>query len=369
MSLKLLKLIRSKGLKQKTVPADSTAAPGKQKRTSSVSLPFLNALKFDSRTWRTMASIIFFLSGVSAVSWAGFNLLAHTQVPECAYLVDEEWQLRQSAQFNQIEQNVQNQINTNNESADQDNLAVVEKERVKGFDFSNGLQPLSQSLGQITVQILGAVEEPGLYQLNFSQRFGDLIRLAGGLTQDADSQYIIRNFNLAQRLQDEQKIYIPFKQEQELRVLLAEYCQLKQSVVASNTQESADSDSEHQPFNFYQEDHDDSVASEETSDNNSVVETVTSQDDQLDKQDQDYLLLQQQELVETDESSDAADVQEDCISLNQASSAQLQTLSGVGPATAEKIIDNRPYLNINELLEVSGIGQVTLEKLEPDICL
>ena len=58
-----------------------------------------------------------------------------------------------------------------------------------------------------------------------------------------------------------------------------------------------------------------------------------------------------------------------CISINSASSEQLQSLTGVGPSTAQKIIDGRPYEKIEDILNVSGIGQATYGKFKDQICL
>ena len=61
------------------------------------------------------------------------------------------------------------------------------------------------------------------------------------------------------------------------------------------------------------------------------------------------------------------------ININQADMRELQHLTGIGPSKAESIIsyreDNKEFNNKNELLEVSGIGQVTLENIKDDITL
>jgi competence protein ComEA len=57
------------------------------------------------------------------------------------------------------------------------------------------------------------------------------------------------------------------------------------------------------------------------------------------------------------------------ISVNSASATLLDTLPGVGPATAQHIIEGRPYSSLEDLLEVKGIGEKTLEKLRPFITL
>jgi competence protein ComEA len=51
------------------------------------------------------------------------------------------------------------------------------------------------------------------------------------------------------------------------------------------------------------------------------------------------------------------------INVNSASAAELETLPGIGPARAVAIIANRPYANVDDLTRVSGIGPATVEKL------
>ena len=59
------------------------------------------------------------------------------------------------------------------------------------------------------------------------------------------------------------------------------------------------------------------------------------------------------------------------ININTADSTQLQELTGVGPATAEKIIDYRKqngrFQSIEDIKNVSGIGDKTYEKLKDHI--
>ncbi len=59
----------------------------------------------------------------------------------------------------------------------------------------------------------------------------------------------------------------------------------------------------------------------------------------------------------------------ECVSINTATSAQLETLVGVGPSTALKIIEGRPYTKLEDLLNVSGIGDATFNKFKDGICL
>lgn len=57
------------------------------------------------------------------------------------------------------------------------------------------------------------------------------------------------------------------------------------------------------------------------------------------------------------------------VNINTADLAELETLPGIGPITAQKILDyrsvNGPYPNIEAIMEVSGIGPVTFEKIKP----
>ena len=59
------------------------------------------------------------------------------------------------------------------------------------------------------------------------------------------------------------------------------------------------------------------------------------------------------------------------ININTADSEELQELDGVGPVTAEKIIayrdENGRFTDIEDIKNVSGIGDKTFEKLKDDI--
>lgn len=55
------------------------------------------------------------------------------------------------------------------------------------------------------------------------------------------------------------------------------------------------------------------------------------------------------------------------VNINTADSAQLQTLPGIGPTLAQRIIDyraeNGPFTSVYDLMEVPGIGLVKLEAI------
>ena len=53
------------------------------------------------------------------------------------------------------------------------------------------------------------------------------------------------------------------------------------------------------------------------------------------------------------------------IDLNLASAEELEEIPGVGPATAKRIIEARPFGSIDDLLRVKGIGEAKLAKMRP----
>lgn len=70
------------------------------------------------------------------------------------------------------------------------------------------LQP-APTAAQLVVQVSGAVKNPDVYELARGSRVADLIDLAGGFLENAYQE----NINLAQALQDGQKINVSFLAE------------------------------------------------------------------------------------------------------------------------------------------------------------
>lgn len=52
------------------------------------------------------------------------------------------------------------------------------------------------------------------------------------------------------------------------------------------------------------------------------------------------------------------------ISLNNSSKEELDTLPGIGEVTVQKIVENRPYSKIEDLLNVEGIGDKKLNEIK-----
>lgn len=61
------------------------------------------------------------------------------------------------------------------------------------------------------------------------------------------------------------------------------------------------------------------------------------------------------------------------VNINSATADQLDALPGVGPSTAQAIIEDRerngPFKGIEDLMRVSGIGEKKFEKLRSSICV
>ncbi|UZW67420.1 helix-hairpin-helix domain-containing protein [Priestia flexa] len=61
------------------------------------------------------------------------------------------------------------------------------------------------------------------------------------------------------------------------------------------------------------------------------------------------------------------------VNLNTATLEDLQTLNGIGPSKAQAILtyreENGPFKTVEDLLQVSGIGEKSLEKIKAEIAI
>lgn len=97
----------------------------------------------------------------------------------------------------------------NGSNVEVDNVQIETKELSQVLKSSN-----------ILIDLSGAVNNPGVYELKNNSRLKDLLEKAGGLSIDADSKYFQKNYNLARILVDQEKIYIPNKAEIETGIYL-----------------------------------------------------------------------------------------------------------------------------------------------------
>lgn len=82
-----------------------------------------------------------------------------------------------------------------------ENLSSIStKSSVSKFNSSS-----EKNKNEIMVDLKGAVVKPNVYQISSDERLVDLIRQAGGFTDQADQKSI----NLSAKLKDEEVIYVP----------------------------------------------------------------------------------------------------------------------------------------------------------------
>jgi len=134
----------------------------------------------------------------------------------------------------------------------------------------------------VMVDVKGEIREPGVYEIEAESRVNDVIRMAGGFTEDADQTTV----NLAQKVQDEMVIMIPKSGEQ--------------------------------------------------------GQAAASEDSSNEK-----------------------------VRINYADKKEIERLNGIGPSKSEAIIQYRDengfFETADDLLDVSGIGEKTLESIREDI--
>ena len=159
---------------------------------------------------------------------------------------------------------------------------------------------------KIMVYITGEVKNPGIYELEENSRIKDVIEKAGGLKETAD----ITDINLATILQDEDKITIPTKDKT---------MEEKQNTerIQSNKQSKTT----------------------EKSQNTTSISTNTTGKNQNTK-----------------------------VNINTATQTELETLPGIGPSTASKIVsyrkENGKFKSIEEIKKVNGIGESKYKKIK-----
>ena len=166
---------------------------------------------------------------------------------------------------------------------------VVISSRTGGEDLVIQKASEAEELGsKLVADVAGAVIKPGVYELKAGARINEALIAAGGLGEEADREWVEKNLNLAAKVTDGQKIYIPSEGETEKVAPL----QGKGTTLMTRL---------------------------------------------------------------------------DLVNINTASSAELDTLWGVGEATAKKIIDNRPYGAVEELLTKKAVKNNVYEAIKDSV--
>ena len=159
----------------------------------------------------------------------------------------------------------------------------------------------------IYVDVKGAIKHPGVYKVPNGKRVGDVLSLAGGPLEGADTTQI----NFAHKLEDQMVIYIP---------KVGESSPIENTVGVSGSDDKSDQNEA-----------------------NSAAEKISS----------------------------AQGGNDGKINLNTASKEQLMQLTGIGDKKADEIIayrqQNGNFKTIDDLKNVSGIGDKTFEKISSQI--
>ena len=189
---------------------------------------------------------------------------------------------------------------------------VIENNTVQTIEENNEKKEKEES-EKIVVHISGAVNKEGVFELEENSRISDAINKAEGLKDNADTKHI----NLAFKLEDGMKIYIPTIEEN-----------LNKNV--QNEEENVDETSKY----------------------------VTTSSGVTDVQE-----------TRVEESGEKIEK----VNINTASQTELETLPGIGPSTSLKIVnyreENGDFDSIEEIKEVSGIGDVKYENIKDLICV
>lgn len=164
---------------------------------------------------------------------------------------------------------------------------VLSENKSQGVIFEEAASTERQE--SIVVDVSGAVLKPGVYKLVSDARIQEALIAAGGLAQNADREYISKNINLALKISDGSKIYIPAKGE-------------------------------------------------------SITHSASS-----------------------GQAGSVAGTNSGVININTASLSQLDSLPGVGLVIGQKIIDNRPYSSIEDLVSKKVVGTKVFEKIKEKI--
>ena len=169
---------------------------------------------------------------------------------------------------------------------------------------------MTKEKNTVYVDIKGAINNPGVYEMDYDSRIIDVIKEAGDLTEEADTSLL----NLSKKVDDEMYIIIYTKEEMQ---------KYKEELIPTKT-----------------------IIKE-------VEKKIVCPDD-----DNDACLI-------TSNSNNTSK-----ININTASKEELESLPSIGESKANKIIEYREknkFESIEDIKNVSGIGDSLYEKIKDNI--
>ena len=183
-----------------------------------------------------------------------------------------------------------------------------------------------EDTNKIIVHVSGAVNKEGIVELEENSRISDAINKAEGLKENADT----KNINLAFKLEDGMKIYIPTIEETAKEI----------------AKENGQNANYHENDNLNQ---------------NMIDETSK------------YITSSSGAAQEEQTNGNSEPKKNEKININTATQTELETLPGIGPSTSLKIVnyrkENGKFKNIEDIKEVSGIGDAKYENIKDLICV
>jgi competence protein ComEA len=205
--------------------------------------------------------------------------------------------------------------------------------------------PAPEKMTEVVVHVSGAVKNPGLRRLPPDSRVDDAIRASGGAKPNADLDRI----NLAAKLEDATVVYVPPKGKTPI--------DRPETKVAAIYRGGSDAEPIYVPGRRPVRPRPVTPPAMEGS-----LSRETPSVEPLP-------LPEMQVEPDTPQRHTKAKAPSEPVNLNSATAEQLQTLPGVGPATAQKILDYRQehggFSTIDELEAVKGIGPKKMEKMRP----
>lgn len=217
---------------------------------------------------------------------------------------------------------------TETEKQNETNLEIAKTEEKEDDEKENKKESKEE---KIIVHLSGAVEKEGIIELNENSRMADAIEKAGGLKENA----CIDEINLAYKLEDGMKIYIPTKEE------------CKKQTTSNGTEINTGK-----------------TNSGGASSNGGTISTGTTNNGGKTSNGSTSITG----ATSNGGTSGNNMKKQGKVNINTASQTELETLPGIGPSTALKILNYRKekgkFKKIEDIKEVSGIGDSKYNKIK-----
>lgn len=203
-------------------------------------------------------------------------------------------------------------------------------------------------VNKIKVEVKGEVALPGVYELDDESRLQDLIDSAGGFNEKA----YYDNINLSMKLKDEMVLVVYNKDKVN-----------KSSNNSSKTNNVNKSSKVNTNTSISNE------ANEKNTKPEYNIDVALENNESVIKKEENKTT----EVVKSNDNNDESTSTNKLVNINTAGVKELSTLTGIGKAKAQKIIDyreaNRGFKSIDEIMKVKGIGKATYEKFKANITI